>query len=90
MLKVTFIICLKTVGKYSELDLGLGMGMGKRMGMGTRIRFGIGSGNSGCALSLADFKTGCCILALDLTPDMCSKYNFVLFHFLGILRVLEY
>ena len=51
---------------------------------------GIGSGNSGYALFLADFKTGCCILALDLTPDMCSKYNFVLFHFQGILRILKY
>ena len=34
---------------------------------------GIGSGNAGFGLTLADFKTGSCILALDLTPDLCSK-----------------
>ena len=36
---------------------------------------GVGSGNAGCDLTLADFKTGACILALDLTPDFCSKYK---------------
>ena len=36
---------------------------------------GIGSGNSGCALTLASYKTSSCILALDLTPDMCSKFK---------------